>query len=428
MNDSAKIKVARCHEIQLTIRDKEISRFETIPEIGMAVQLALHIRGLPLIDYDLLKLIATSFLGISRFAIDRIAYLLAEIEFIRIQKSGTKIIAILPTVPYFDQLYEGIGEYMSSEAKPNEFEELALAIVDKLAESPQNIDSLVNLFGGGSELTNVVDVGTRASFLISRRIRGRNILLSPTYFSENVEIFADQVAATGANTVKNTLALIRSAQGWPLSLIESTGEINGTKISKDDLQLIKRLAQDGAVKPPTVTTSHSGENAFIFTPTPTSASITPLRRDLYEKSMAIVAAIRQGQLLPNRYRIRSPGAVLYKLKSELQLAPTSDYAEQYQNLVYLRLAYLEKQDRGFVQLKIIDTPENREALKIAYDLVSDGETSNLSVDPEVTKAFAGDQAYVESLIGSKNMREKETITLSEDNQLQLELLLIGGVS
>jgi len=42
-----KIAVARCHEIQLAIRDKEVPRFESIPEIGMAVQLALHIRGFP---------------------------------------------------------------------------------------------------------------------------------------------------------------------------------------------------------------------------------------------------------------------------------------------------------------------------------------------------------------------------------------------
>ena len=47
-----KVAAARCHEIQLAIRDKEVPRFEGIPEIGMAVQLALHIRGLPLLDYE----------------------------------------------------------------------------------------------------------------------------------------------------------------------------------------------------------------------------------------------------------------------------------------------------------------------------------------------------------------------------------------
>jgi hypothetical protein len=40
-----KVIAARCHEIQIASRDKEISKFEAIPEIGMAVQLAL--RGCP---------------------------------------------------------------------------------------------------------------------------------------------------------------------------------------------------------------------------------------------------------------------------------------------------------------------------------------------------------------------------------------------
>ena len=34
-----KIAAARCHEIQLTIRDKEVPRFEGIPEIGMQCNL-----------------------------------------------------------------------------------------------------------------------------------------------------------------------------------------------------------------------------------------------------------------------------------------------------------------------------------------------------------------------------------------------------
>lgn len=428
MSEDAQIKVARCHEIQLALRDKEVPRFETIPEIGMAVQLALHIRGLSLIDYEQLKFVASSLLGIPRIAIDRIILLLAEIEFVRIQRVGNKITGVLPTVPFFDALYEGLGEYLVTTARPNEFEELSLAVVNKLADAPRNSDSLFSMLGADRKsFNNVLEVAQKGSFIISRRARGKDILINPSYFSENIEIFADQVAAKGADSIKNTFSIIKSAQGWPLSLIEKTQEINGKNLSLDEINLIKRLAQDGVVKPPSVTTSYSGENSFIFTPTPSMANITPLKRDTYEKSMSIVAAVRQGQLLPNRYRIRSPSAVLYKLKSELQLAPTSDYGQQYQNLVYHRIAQLVPLDRGYVQLKIIDNPENREALQIAYDLVSAGGSNNLNVDAEVSKAFEGDQTYVESLIGSKNLREKETILLSEDKQMELDLLLIGGI-
>lgn len=422
-----KIAVARCHEIQLAIRDKEVPRFESIPEIGMAVQLALHIRGLPLIEYETLKLVASTVLGIPRLVVDRVVELLAEIEFVKIQKDGKRIKAILPMVPFFDDVYERLGEYLQSTASLDEFETLTLEIVDRLAAAPHNSDSLAGKIGTDRKSFDAsVEIGTKGSFLFSRRSRSKNILLNPTYFSENAEVFADHVAKCGANSVQKTLDLIRSAQGWPLSLIEKRGEILGTKISVEDIQLLKRLAQDGIVKPPTITTTHAGESVFMFTPTPGFVNVSPLKREQYERALAIVSAVRQGQLLPNRYRIRSPGAVLYKLRTELQLKPTSDYTEQYQNLVHLRVAQLVKLPGGYRQLQIIDTPENRESLRIAYDLVQGETPPDLTVDKEAMKAMTGPQEYIESLVSSRMLRERETITLSDETTHEISQLLLEG--
>ena len=421
-----KIAVARCHEIQLAIRDKEVPRFERIPEIGMAVQLALHIRGLPLIDYELLKLVAATMLGVPRIAVDRIVGLLGEIQFVKIQRDGTRIKAVLPTVPYFDELYEGIGEYLETIAKPDEFENLTLEIVDRLASAPHNAESLAGKIGTDRKSFDAsIEIGTRGSFLISRRARSKTVLLNPTYFSENADVFADHVAKCGAGSVQKTLKLIQSAQGWPLSLIEKTGEISGTKIGADDILLLKRLAQDGAVKPPTISTSHAGQSVFIFTPTPGLVNVSPLKREQYERALAIVSAVRQGQLLPNRFRIRSPGAVLYTLKTDLQLKPTSDYAEQYQNLVHCRIAQLVTLSSGYRQLKIIDTPENRESLRIAYQLVQGDAPPDLAIDAEAMNAMTGPQEYVESLVSSRMLRDKETITLPDEKQFELGQLLLG---
>ena len=46
----------------------------------MAVRLALRIRGLPAINYEVLKLVATHFLGIPSVGVKRIAETLAEVE------------------------------------------------------------------------------------------------------------------------------------------------------------------------------------------------------------------------------------------------------------------------------------------------------------------------------------------------------------
>lgn len=423
-----KIAVARCHEIQLAMKDIEAARLERIPEIGMAVQLALHIRGLPLLDYQLVKLVATTLIGIPRLAVDRITLLLAEIEFVRLAQEGKSIKSVLPTVPYFEKLYDGLGEYFETESGVDEFETLTLEIVDRLANAPHNADSLASALGADRKaFDNSIEIGTKSSFLIKRRHRTRDILMNPTYFTENAEIFADHVAKVGAKTVQHTLDLLKRAQGWPLALIEKTQEIGGKKISADEVALLKRLAQDGMVKPPSIITSHAGQSMFMFTPTPGQVNVSPLKREQYERALAIVSAVRQGELLPNKFSIRNPGALLYRLKTDLQLKPTSDYAEQYQNLVLLRIAKLEKLSNGWHQLKIIDTPENRESLNIAYNLVQGEKIADLDIDKEAIAAMTGSQEYVESLVSSKLLREREKVTLSEETQNEVTQLLLEGI-
>lgn len=424
-----KIAVARCHEIQIAIKGKEVARFESIPAIGMAVQLALHIRGLPIVDYERVKLVASTVLGIPRLSVDRIVVLLEEIGFVKIQSTGKKIQTILPTVPFFDDFYERIGGYLEDEAKLDEFETLTLEIVDRLAMSPHNTDALAKNLGVDRKAFNAsIEIGEKGSFVLSRRSRSKTILLNPTYFSENADLFADHVAKCGAFSVKKTLELIRASQGWLLSLIERQGEIAGTKISKEDINLLKRLAQEGVVKPPSINISHAGQSMFIFTPTPGSMNISPLKRDQYEKSLAIVSALRQGQLLPNRFAIRSPGAVLYKLKTELKLRPTTDYGEQYKNLVHLRIAQLVPLANGYRQLEIIDTPDNREALNIAYNLLEGGggAAPDQLIDDDALKAMTGSQEYVESLVSSKMLREREKISLSGESEYEIGQLLLEG--
>lgn len=177
------------------MKDREAARLERIPEIGMAVQLALHIRGLPILQYSLVKLVATTLIGIPRLAVDRITRLLAEIEFVRLIQEGKSIKSVLPTVPYFEDLYDGLGEYFETESGADEFETLTLEIVDRLAGAPHNADSLASALGADRKaFDDSIEIGTKSSFLIKQRHRTRDILMNPTYFTENADIFADHVA------------------------------------------------------------------------------------------------------------------------------------------------------------------------------------------------------------------------------------------
>ncbi|HEY0016383.1 MAG TPA: hypothetical protein VGC13_08695 [Longimicrobium sp.] len=418
---------ARCHEIQVCLGQHEVSDFETITEVGMAVRLALHLRGQAIIPYEHVRLVAIHLLGIPALAVSRILHLLADVEFVFLSTQGKTIRSVLSKVPYYEDLYTQLGDYALG-GSMNEAEQLTIEIVRRLARSPNNVESLRNTVGAESKLFDrALRIGEEGSFLIKRRARGRDILISPTYFSENADVFADEVAAKGAKTVGRALEAVRSLQGVPLSLVEKAGRIGAFELSPAEIGVLRRMAQDGMVKPPSIQTTHAGENHFLFTPTPTGAALSPTKRDIYERAMAVVAAVRQGQLLSHKYAIRSPGAVIWTLRERGRLGrATTEATEQYRKLVHLRIGRLVSAGSGFSEFHIIQTDENKEALTIAYDLVSGGSARGVEVDEEARKALQQDQTYIESLVAAAELRKREVISLDTEQAEQLDLLLAGG--
>ena len=151
-----------------------------------------------------------------------------------------------------------------------------------------------------------------------------------------------------------------------------------------------------------------------------------MKRDIYEKALAIVSSVRQGQFLPKQFAIRSPGAVLYTLKNNLRLGKaTTEASQQYRKLVHLRVAQLIDVGNGFSELRIIDTPENQEALRIAYTLVDSGVVTGGEVDDSARAALNQEQSYVESLVASGELRSRVNVPLTQAQQLTFDRLFLG---
>jgi hypothetical protein len=344
---------------------------------------------------------------------------------VRVGSQGKTIKTVLPNVPYYEDLYQTLGDY-AVDAGLNEAEQLSVELVHRLSRSPEKLDALRNAIGAEKTLfSRAFSIGEEGAYLRIVRARGRDIALTPTYFSENPDVFADAVAGGGAKQIQKILKGLKAAQGYPLALIEKYKQIGQLRLTDEEVRLFVRLAQDGAIKPPSIKTSHAGENFFLFTPTPAGAALAPTKRDIYERAMAIVAAVRQGQFLPRMYAIREPGAVLYTLKTDLKLSrATTEAAHQYQNLVYLRVAQLMDVGQGYKELRIIDTEENREALDIAYSLVNAGVASGIEVDTEARQALQQDQSYIESLIASGKLQKTRKVPITEQQQQQLDLIFL----
>ena len=421
--DSAKT-AARCHEIQTGLGTTEVPEFEQLAFIGMAVRLALHIRGLPGIPFEIVKLVGYHYLGIPPVAIRTVLELLDEVEFVRLGTEGHTIKTVLPNVPYYEELYTILGQY-SDGIGLNEAERLSIDLLHRLARSPQKLDVLRDTLGIDHKLfKRVIAIGKEGAYIRQHRARGRDILLAPAHFSENPDIFVDAIARGGAAQVEKLIEALKNMQGYPLTLVEQKNKIGNVNLSSEETQFLVRLAQDGIVKPPSLQTPHAGENFFLFTPTPSGAALAPTKRDIYERAMAIVAAIRQGQFLPRNYAIRSPGAVLYRLRNDLKLKKaTTEAAQQYRNLVHLRIATLTDMGHGYRRLEIIDTEENVEALGIAYELVSTGMASEIEVDADARKALQEDQTYIESVISRGSLQKTRQIPITEEQEYQMGLFL-----
>src|SRR5262245_35326719 len=166
---------ARCHEIQTGLGLTEVPEFENLRAVGMAVRLALHIRGLPPVNYETLRLVATHFLGIPSVAVKGILEILAEVEFVKLQTEGKTIKAVIPNVPYYETLYSTLGGY-AQQAGFNEAEELSVELLCRLSKAPEKVDTLKSKLGAEPELiTRAFEVGTQGSYFRVHRSRGRDI-------------------------------------------------------------------------------------------------------------------------------------------------------------------------------------------------------------------------------------------------------------
>lgn len=412
------------HDLQTGLGRISIPDFDRLPIVGMASILALHIKGLGAIEYGVLRQVSDHFFDIPAVALPQVLEVLEEIEYITLSKSGKNIKTIIPSVPHFDSVYLRIDEYLSNETL-TEHEQLAIAILGELTNKPEKRDALFGRLGAEKRLfSRCESIVSESGLVLSKRARGQDILISPIYFADNLDKLVDIAAAGGATRVERVLKLIGQSQGWPLSMIENQSEVAGTKISIDELNILKSMVTDGVLKPPSISRPNAISELFVFTPRPGGTRLNAGNREVYERAMGLVAAIRKGQLLPEQYRIRSPAAILSALRDRKFISTNSEAPHQYRNLVSLRIGKLVDTGGGRSRLELIDTPENLRAIDEALSLVKTGQMSQSSVDESARIALSQDETYVQSVVSASNFRKSTKLVLQPDEQDEVDKLLL----
>lgn len=416
----------RAHDITVCLERSTVPEFDFISILGMATRLALHLRGVPAVSYTTIRDVAVYLLDFpSPTVVTPVLKLLAEAEFVKLDTEGQTIKTVLPDIPFYENLYSNLGECASNQFQISEPEHLTLTVMNQLADSPMLIDHLYQTGADKQLVDRVVNIGSSGNFIINRRSRGRSVLLSPTYFPENVSAYTDLVAASGAERVKKVLELLKSNQGWPLAKIESEKAIGAIRIDDADIQVVKTLAGEGFLPPPAIETTHAGINSFLFGPRPGRTHLKPEKRPVYEAAMALVASVRQGQLLPAKYAIRSPIALLNSFRDRGYLRANTEAMEQYRQVATLRVGRLEDIGEGWARLQLIDLPENREAIDMAIDMVS-GVEPQVNTRDDIVLSLKKGEKYVESLIGRKRILENNPIEIDEESRSAIDSFLLRG--
>jgi hypothetical protein len=321
------------YDIQTGLGNTDVPDFDDLRTMGMAATLAIHLRGLAEIDYEVLRKVSDHFFNVPAFALKESLSILAEIEYVQLVTKKTKIISIIPDVPRFQDLYEGVGNFFTF-SELNEHEQGTLLILSNLQNKPENKDKVIAKTGiDHSLLQRCLDIGTYGNYFKEFRARGKDILASPYYFADNLDGLVDLSAKAGAEDISIVLDIIKKNQGWPLSIIEKNLELGGTKLTINQRSLLIHLCSEGILKPPSIQFKDKSET-FVFTPRPGSMRLDSGNREIYERAMALVACVRKGQLLADQYKIRMPVRILESLRDRGHIGSNSEAANQYKNLVF----------------------------------------------------------------------------------------------
>ncbi len=131
----------RAHDVTTCLEGAPVSEFDTLPLVGNAVTLALHLRDCPPVAYKLVKDVAVHALRIHPREVEPVLKLLEESQMVDLIKSGNEIQTVAPDIDVFANLYTTLGAI----AKPkglSEHEQLTIHVMKELSQSPIKADTI----------------------------------------------------------------------------------------------------------------------------------------------------------------------------------------------------------------------------------------------------------------------------------------------
>jgi hypothetical protein len=401
----------RCQDIQTGLQGFDIAEFKTLAKTGMAARLAIHLRGGDAIRLDALQEISHPLFGIGAIEFESVVQMLQEIEFVEIHGKGESRL-VRPKVPFFNDMYSRLGTKALLDGL-NEHERASVDLLDLVATQPcSRYDAEKQISIEEPAFSRVLSLADAGSYVSESKSPDGSILVSPLYWGEKPDRVAAAVRKLGASETSNVFKWVREAPGTPLAVINATGMIGTRVLSDDEKHVLRALVDRGIVQVPSITTTYSGENNFVFTPRIGTQQIQVVEKEVYEKAMAAVACLRQGQFFGS-WRIGRPLAIIEALLERGYVGENTVAKEQYRWLVIRKICCLVPPNQKWQRLTLIDTPENRRALALAAEMLTSAEIVEARGLDQQTKMAIQEPKYHESLRAYGEIRKKRRVPITD---------------
>lgn len=358
--------------------------------VGMAATVAGLIRGNDVIkDAQALMSIAASQLDVDMLAFNEVITLLDDADFVSgIQRSGGKIQTFTENVPYYDDLYTRLGEVWQ-DRNPTELEKQLLVVVDGLSEAPLPLEELESTFGlDRADVPLIVQLAEDSGLMQKVQAIDGDIAYSPFFGFENPALLGELVNSHGGEQLALEFAAVRAHQGLPVSATTHP--------------LLTDAVAKGLIMAPAVTVPGGGTQLFAALPYIADKKLLTARKPILDKALAVVACLRCAESFGGYSSLDAAGLinVIDKLLDPNRgfLSPHSGHRRQYELMRNARLIEFGPDTMpggNWVTPRFIDTADNRDALKLARDLLTHGELVEHRVDDQVAReTLASDRTYV----------------------------------
>lgn len=364
----------RAQDIQTGLQEVKVAGpatglLDTTLLVGMACRLAIHIRGVDIINDERRLNLLGGRIGIDSLVLPNVLNILEEAEFASIEyNSQGRVKRVSERVPYFGDIYDRLGEIWG-DRNPHEVEQATVQILDNLVDGPRALNHIRSDQPlDDSDFDMVLGVGREGGYLsnFTSPKDDSEVVYSPLYWEEKPAETFQLIEKYGAERIVQAVHRVRTYQGMPMPDLHANP-------TNDDRVIVEAMAV-GLLPSPEVN-SLRGPKQFAFTPYTGQVHLEDTERPVLQKARAILACVRYGEHLGTITRVRDPAAIIRALQHRGGIGPHTEIAMQYAMLVVEGVARIthDPYHRNRYNLEIIDTYENKRALRIAADMLQIGE-------------------------------------------------------